>query len=619
MRLVASNQYAALALLVYDMLLRFDHDRGFIWGTNFRSTPIQWTFLFIRYFSLVANITIVLLRYTIDDPLDLASYGLCVGFFVLQAMAGQLMLIAVHLVLMSRVRMLYAKRRYIVDALFAFLLLAEAASMTRACAVTLPKIHFGPHCVALTTEIDIVAYGVVMVALQSTIISLTLFKYWQTTQEVRYSVAILSRLMRDGTWAFVVIVTCQIMIMVYVSRYGTSGYTLTQIWLITLLSCVGCRLIVNLHELGRADILDAESIPLGTITRPEPLYVVDSRDERLPTHYFWIGAFRVTAAVSSPRHISVRNCHHSKMDRAAHDPEAPSHAFMRLLASNQYAALALLVYDMLLRFDTELNFVWGTNFRSTPIQWTFLFIRYFSLAANTTIVLLRYTIDDPLNLGSYGLCAGFFVLQAMAGQLMLIAVHLVLMSRVRMLYAKRRYIVDALFAFLLLAEAATMIRACVVTLPYIQFGPHCVALSPEIDIVAYGVVMVALQSTIISLTLLKYWQTTHQVRRNIAILSRLMRDGTWAFVVIVTCQIMIMVFVSRYGTAGFTLMQTWLITLLSCVGRRLIVNLHELGRGDILDTESIPLEDITRPERLYMMDSRDESGSLAHHWWIGGA
>ncbi|KZP17184.1 hypothetical protein FIBSPDRAFT_957363 [Athelia psychrophila] len=292
---------------------------------------------------------------------------------------------------------------------------------------------------------------------------------------------------------------------------------------------------------------------------------------------------------------------------------------MRLVASNQYAALALLVYDMLLRFDTELNFVWGTNFKSTPIQWTFLFIRYFSLAANTTIVLLGYTIDSPLNLGSYGLCVGYFVLQAVAGQLMLTAIHLVLMSRVRMLYAKRRYIVDTLFAFLLLAEAATMIRACIVTLPYFQFGPHCVALSPEIDVVAYGVVMVVLQSTIISLTLLKYWQTTQKVRCNVAILSRLMRDGTWAFAVIVTCQVMIMVFVSRYGTAGYTLTQTWLITLLSCVGCRLIVNLHELGRADILDTESIPLGAITRPELLYVVDSRDESRQPTRHVWIGGA
>ncbi|KZP02972.1 hypothetical protein FIBSPDRAFT_941737 [Athelia psychrophila] len=119
--------------------------------------------------------------------------------------------------------------------------------------------------------------------------------------------------------------------------------------------------------------------------------------------------------------------------------------------------------------------------------------------------------------------------------------------------------------------------------------------------------MVALQSTIISLTLLKYWQTTHQVRRNIAILSRLMRDGTWAFVVIVTRPIIHQSSVPNndYG--------------LCLEGRRLIVNLHELGRGDILDTESIPLEDITRPEPLYVMDSRDESGSPTHHWWIGGA
>ncbi|KZP17212.1 hypothetical protein FIBSPDRAFT_1047021 [Athelia psychrophila] len=194
------------------------------------------------------------------------------------------------------------------------------------------------------------------------------------------------------------------------------------------------------------------------------------------------------------------------------------------------------------------------------------------------------------------------------------------MSRVRMLYAKNRHIADAVFVLLLLAEAATLIRAVAVTLPYFQFGPHCVVLSPGIEVVSYGVVMVVLQSTIISLTLLKYWQTTQKVRCNVAILSRLMRDGTPdLYITNPACQIMIMIFVSRYGTAGFTLMQTWLITLLSCVGRRLIVNLHELGRGDILDTESIPLEDITRPERLYMMDSRDESGSLAHHWWIGGA
>ncbi|KZP17187.1 hypothetical protein FIBSPDRAFT_1047007 [Athelia psychrophila] len=280
---------------------------------------------------------------------------------------------------------------------------------------------------------------------------------------------------------------------------------------------------------------------------------------------------------------------------------------MRLSTSNRHAALALLVYDMLLRFDKERSFVWGTNFRSTPIQWTFLFIRYFSLAATISIVVLGHTTDNLLTFGSHSLCAGYFVLHAMAGQLLLTAVHLVLMSRVRMLYTKNRRIVDAVFAFLLLAEAATMIRACVVTLPYFQFGPRCVALSPADDAISYGVIMVVLQSTIISLTLLKYFQTTQKVRHHIAILSHLMRDGTWAFVVIVTGQIMTIVFYVRYGSVGYALMQTWLVALLSCVGCRLIVNLHELGRGDALDTESIPLGAITTPSLLYVVDSRQES------------
>ncbi|KZP17193.1 hypothetical protein FIBSPDRAFT_957372 [Athelia psychrophila] len=279
---------------------------------------------------------------------------------------------------------------------------------------------------------------------------------------------------------------------------------------------------------------------------------------------------------------------------------------MHLSTSNQYAALALLVYDMLLRFDTELDFVWGANFRNTPIQWTFLFIRYFALASKISTIFLGHTTDNPLNFGSYGLCMGYFILQAIAGQLMLTAVHFVLISRVRMLYAKRRYIVDALFASLLLAEAAVMIRACIVTFPHLQLGPRCIARSPVAGVVSYGVITVALQSAVICLMLLKYFQTAQELRHNVAILSHLMRDGTWAFVVIFTCQTMIMVFSLRYGSAGFTFMQSWLVTLLSCVGCRLIINLYQLGRGDVLDTVSISLGVITTPDLLYVMDSRDE-------------
>ncbi|KZP10279.1 hypothetical protein FIBSPDRAFT_1051432 [Athelia psychrophila] len=159
---------------------------------------------------------------------------------------------------------------------------------------------------------------------------------------------------------------------------------------------------------------------------------------------------------------------------------------MHLMASNQYAALALLVYDILLRFDKERDFIWGTNFRNSPIRWTFLFIRCFALAANLSTVFLGHTVDNPLNVNSYGLCMGYFVLQATAGQLMLTAVHLILMSRVRMLYTKRRHIVDALFASLLLAEGAVMIRALIVGFPLFQLGPHCVTRTPAVGVVSYG-------------------------------------------------------------------------------------------------------------------------------------
>ncbi|KZP17197.1 hypothetical protein FIBSPDRAFT_34510 [Athelia psychrophila] len=199
---------------------------------------------------------------------------------------------------------------------------------------------------------------------------------------------------------------------------------------------------------------------------------------------------------------------------------------------------------------------------------------------------------------------GYFVFQSIAGQLMLTAIHLILMSRVRMLFAKRRYIVDTLFVFLILAETAVILRICIVTFPHFQLGPHCAAHIPAVDDISYGVITVVLQSAIICLTLLKYFQTTQHFRHHIAILSHLVRDGTCAFVVIITCQIMTVVYaLPRYGSAGFTLIQSWLVTLLSCVGCRLIVNLHELGRGGVLDTESMTLGVITTtPELLYVVN-----------------
>ncbi|KAF9256378.1 hypothetical protein L218DRAFT_216911 [Marasmius fiardii PR-910] len=244
------------------------------------------------------------------------------------------------------------------------------------------------------------------------------------------------------------------------------------------------------------------------------------------------------------------------------------------------AALAFLVYDVLITIDEEVNLIW-------PRPWSFLkviyvFVRYIPVLVQISIIFVGTELPVALNYTPRD-CFIWMTYQAAALITIVATVDLILILRVFALYHDNRlvkYIVGALY----LVYLAGMCAGLVLGVPKIKYNSLCVVIDAANIMALYLGSAMFFQTVLFLLTTAKFISAVRAGWGNVPILRVVMRDGTWAFTLLLLIE-------AGYGSlyalpnrsyAG--ILYGWLLTAFSFSGYRILLNLNNLGETVTFET-----------------------------------
>jgi len=257
---VEANLMGTTALMVYEYFITLDDEVELIWKKP-NSSAIKWLFLFIRYFSLTSQLITQVVSHVLFKTLPVARHS-CMGVYVWRLVACQTVLTLVELVLIHRVNALYQNRTLMI--MLVCYLGAEAFALGFDCGIFCPRLEFGPTCLSNLSVSAVAIYGAIALSFQGIILYLTVRKRLQAKRAGLIRTPLLTLLIRDGAVAFIVIFILQVGAMTYLTI--ESGVAFMQYWLLSLSSCVGCRLILNLQTLGAREEEERESFATIELT-----------------------------------------------------------------------------------------------------------------------------------------------------------------------------------------------------------------------------------------------------------------------------------------------------------------------------------------------------------------
>lgn len=239
------------------------------------------------------------------------------------------------------------------------------------------------------------------------------------------------------------------------------------------------------------------------------------------------------------------------------------------------AALTFLVWDILITLDQEVNAIWSKPNRFYS-KWLFFFVRYFAVAMQVSMLFVgtqfslgfHYTESD---------CVKWYVFQEVSTQLLIAGVESILIIRVHALYDRNRYLTLILIV-LFLAENIVMTITLIRVVSGVRFDTTCTVIHSPPSLLFFAVAFVSFETILFVLTLVKFLVALRDGWGRTSVVYLLVRDGTWAFMLI---------FVTLCVNAGFYLGAgdssiaavafPWLLSIESFAGARIVLNLHAIS------------------------------------------
>ncbi|GJE87387.1 hypothetical protein PsYK624_034700 [Phanerochaete sordida] len=245
---------AALAFLAWDVLITLDDEAVHIWMTPFQ--PLKILYLFTRYYSVLA--LIILNTRTLT----------CKGWVIIEGTSAVLLEIVVEIILILRIYAMYtANRRLLYVLVPAFV--AQVTIMVASLGVSLPQVRDSPHCAEVVFPTEIIAYSISSVAFEGILVALTLCKYFIARAEGWGRAGLMTILVRDGVWAFVLLFVANLANTLFFTIAPATLAALGFPWLLAILGALGPRLILNIrreHKRALPDSLDDIEVELSPIT-----------------------------------------------------------------------------------------------------------------------------------------------------------------------------------------------------------------------------------------------------------------------------------------------------------------------------------------------------------------
>ncbi|KAJ7770151.1 hypothetical protein DFH07DRAFT_711548, partial [Mycena maculata] len=218
--------------------------------------------------------------------------------------------------------------------------------------------------------------------------------------------------------------------------------------------------------------------------------------------------------------------------------------------------------------DDEIQYIWSKPWTAW-VKSVFLFLRYFPLAVQLCNRIIAEMVFQQRHLGLSPLRA-WYISQVVVAHLTMTAVEFVMMARVYALYHNNRWIGWG-FTCLLFGESIAVFTGVFITLPT-HFDPYLMVHEAPHSFAYLGISTLVSQAIILVLTLLRYlrgqWVGT-------SLGNLLIRDGSIVYFILFATTLSAVV----YSVLGLSLGMTeyaWFLSIVSCVGCRLILNMQRL-------------------------------------------
>lgn len=248
------------------------------------------------------------------------------------------------------------------------------------------------------------------------------------------------------------------------------------------------------------------------------------------------------------------------------------------------SSFVLQLWDMVITSQSEIEHIWPTPWNSFS-KWLYLFLRYLSLA---TQIFHQFAVPY-LNSGKApkSSCFAWFVYTAVMAQFQITAVEIILAFRVYALFNRSRRIAIILGSLMSLEYIVLMIVISV-SFHRIPSIPYCILSKPPSQIMYHAIAVVATQSTLLGLALIKNILARRAGWGRAPLVSLLIRDGTATYFIICVIFFCIGSF-CELRDERTVIMFFWLISIISSCGCRLIINMQRLA----VDEKLVPHAPIT--------------------------
>ncbi|KAF4605571.1 hypothetical protein EYR40_004357 [Pleurotus pulmonarius] len=236
---------AALAFTVWDIVVCFEDEVEQIWQSAW--TRLKFLYIFLRYFSLVAQVIATILTLGLAAPLY-PGRSVCLLLLSFQAISSQALMMGVQVLLVLRVIALFNRVRWLRSFLSA-LFLVEVVLMTVFFGISLRSMDYGIHCVITGFPITATGFLIPPILYESLLFVLTMIKFYQALREGWGRQPVISRFMSHGIWAFgapFVILTVNTLCMALLKgAIASVAYS----WIIAVPPFAGARLILSMSHL----------------------------------------------------------------------------------------------------------------------------------------------------------------------------------------------------------------------------------------------------------------------------------------------------------------------------------------------------------------------------------
>jgi len=232
------------------------------------------------------------------------------------------------------------------------------------------------------------------------------------------------------------------------------------------------------------------------------------------------------------------------------------------------AAVVMLTWDIITTMPDEVDHVWSK--RWTHVKAMYLVSRYspwvFQLA------LLTLSIN-----GSTGLfftedqCRKWMIMQAAMLQAIVTTVDVILVIRVYAMYNKDRILISCLIV-LSIGEVAALCYVLAEIAPKLGFSAECFVISSPRLFIAYWITSLTFESILFILILAKFYLAVIQGWGHGRGMQQFIADGTWAYALIFATMLTNAIFYQYMHSPLAGICFTWLLSVLSFAGSRLILN-----------------------------------------------